>query len=360
MIWQRYFIWEMTKVFLLFLCCFYGLYILIDYASHTSPSSHHHTQVQWQNLAKYYLFVFSSRAEILIPFAIMIATIKTLTTANVHREIVALLAGGISLNKIWRPFLAFGLFFTCLLYTNEQFLLPKALKKLRHIESTTKHQKSKRYPELAVNHLLLEDETLLLYQTYDAENEQFFDLFWIPSVDHLFRIKYLSAETAIPTGYYVDELVRQPSGELLQTVSFQERVFPEIHFGKEILKSNLIDPDALSITDLWHRLTLSNPELNERESKIATAFYWKSVMPWLAILVIVAIAPFCVRFSRQTPLFLIYVCGIFGLVIFYFVMDASQVIAKRQVVDPLYAILFPFIAINAFFVIKLTGIRRKR
>jgi lipopolysaccharide export system permease protein len=79
-IWERYFFKEFIKVFLLFLFCFYGLYILIDYASHTSALPHHQIQLHLYEVARYYLFVFASRAEILLPLALLIAFVKTVST----------------------------------------------------------------------------------------------------------------------------------------------------------------------------------------------------------------------------------------------------------------------------------------
>src|SRR5436190_24088446 len=114
-IWERYFLKQMLKVFFLFLFCFYGLYVVVDYASHTSALPHHQTQVPGQELIRYYLFVFASRAEILIPFALLIAVIKTLITLNTHQELVALLASGVRLKTLMRPFILMGLVCTLFL-----------------------------------------------------------------------------------------------------------------------------------------------------------------------------------------------------------------------------------------------------
>jgi lipopolysaccharide export system permease protein len=84
--------------------------VLIDYASHTSALPHHQTQVKLKELARYYLFTFSSRAEILIPFALLIALIKTLCTLNTRNELIALMASGIKLQTLVRPFFYVGLF----------------------------------------------------------------------------------------------------------------------------------------------------------------------------------------------------------------------------------------------------------
>ncbi|MBA2369607.1 MAG: LptF/LptG family permease [Candidatus Protochlamydia sp.] len=348
-IWKRYFLFEFLKVFFLFLGCFYTLYILIDYASHTSASANHSTQIHWSEIGRYYLFIFASRAEILIPVALLIAFVKTVTTMNMRQEIVALMAGGIDLRKLMRPFLYIGLAATGLLFLNEQMVLPHALKKLRRIEDSNKQKKTRHTPEMNVKHVVLENETVLLFQSYDTVKEQFFDVFWIESIDSLYRMKFLSPYTPIPTGYFVDHLVRQPDGKLLQESEYKTLAFNQIRFNPEILQSTILDPEALSLTQLAAQLTPLPINLNEKESKIMTAFYWKLFMPWLCLFAILAPAPFCLIFSRHTPLFFIYVCSLFGLIAFYMMMDAAQVIAKRQVLSPLLAIALPFLGFYSIF-----------
>ncbi len=232
---------------------------------------------------------------------------------------------------------------------NEQLLVPTALKRLRRIEDKNKSQKMRNNLGMAVHHLILEDGSLLLYQAYDTAKEQFFDAYWIPSLDHVYRIKYLSPYTTIPTGYFVDHLARLPSGELTQTESFKELPLKDIRFNKEVLQSTLVDADAMSLIELWQQVPDPNEVYSEKESKTLTAFYWKLTLPWLCLLAIMAPIPFCVKYSRQLPVFLIYVCGIFGLLAFYLLIDAAQVVAKRQVIHPFWAICGPFFAVFGFF-----------
>lgn len=348
-IWERYFLKEVTKVFFFFLFCFYGLYVLIDYASHTSALPHHHSQIQVKELARYYLFIFASRAEILIPFALLIATIKTLCSLNHSHEWLAFMAGGFKAHILLRPFLLMAFACIALIYANEQFLLPSALKKLRYIEDATKHQASRNKLDLAVRHLILEDGSLFLFQSYDTVQERFFDVYWIESIDSIYRIKYLYPYSFSNKSRYVDHLQRDLNGELVLKESHEELSLPQIHFNKKLLQSTLFDPDALSITELWSQLPTTFKELSEKESKVLTAFYWKLFIPWLCLLAVIAPAPFCLTFSRQLPIFFIYVCGIFGLIAFYLFMDASQVIAKRQVLSPLWALTSPFIILFSAF-----------
>lgn len=356
-IWERYFLRQFCALFFLFLFCFYGLYVLIDYASRTSALSSHHVQIPLYETVRYYLFVFASRAEILLPLALLIAFVKTVCTLNSNQELVALMAGGVNLKLLMRPFIIFGFICMALMYANEQFLLPGALKKLRYLENATKHQRHRHSAELSVNHLLLEDSSLFLFQRYDKATNTFYDSYWISSINDIYRIKFLAPKTDVPTGKFVDHFSRLPDGELSYQASYEEFQFPALKFKREILQSSIADPDVLSLSNLFAEASSISINLNEKESRILTAFYWKTAMPWLCILAILAPAPFCVKFSRKKHIFLIYICTLFGLIMFYMLMDAAQVVAKRQVMPPFWAICAPFLVAFALFGWRFVKIR---
>lgn len=338
MIWQRYFLKEFSKIFLLFLFCFYGLYMIIDYASHTSGLSQHHLQIRWQDLGLYYFYVLVSQAEILIPLALLIAFLKTLCTLNSRNELVALMAGGIKLKTLLRPFLLVAFFGTALLYLNEEFMLPKALRSLQHVEDTSKDVQSQKNLPASVKSVVLEDGTTILYHSYNSATEQFFDVYWIRSIDDIYRIKYLSPYTEIPRGHYVDHLLRQPSGQIARVEAFDSRDFPEMHFNSDSLHDAFASPEFFSLYELWQQMPSSSSAYSEKDSQILAAFYWKIGVPWLCLFAFLAPAPFCIQFSRQQPLFLIYVCSIFGLMAFYLVVGAAYILAKRQIVEPVIAL----------------------
>jgi len=242
-----------------------------------------------------------------------------------------------------------GAFGTLLMYANEQYLLPEALRKLRQIEQASKHQRGRSRSMLHAQHLVLGDASLLVFQYYDPLKEQFFDVYWIQSMDSIYRMKYLSPTATPPMGYFVDHLVRDQSGELLQKTDHRECHFPQMVFSPNLLESTIIDPETLSISELMTQVLDVSPSPNEKESKILTSFYWKLNLPWLCLLSIMAPAPFCVRFSRQPPVFLIYMCSLFGFIAFYMFMNAAQIAAKRQVFHPFWGVYLPFLTLFSYF-----------
>lgn len=342
LLWQRYFLKSFFATFCFFLICFYGLYVLIDYATHTSSISSHHVQIALKDTFGYYFYLFAARAEILLPIAILIAFVKRITTLNSQQELAALMASGVSLKALLRPFLLFSCIIASLLLMNGEWVLPKALKRVRQLELSTKQQKKNLQTGEAVHHLLMEDGSLLLYQSYDPFEERFFDLFWIPSTDELYRIKYLYPLKEEPVGFYIDHIVRNTEGLLVQIEEMKESSFPRMRFNKQVLQSHLADPEFLPLSELAQkRIAVSFP-LDEKEIRMATAFYWKLLTPFFCILAVLGPASFCVRFSRQMPVFFIFVASLFGLIAFYMFMDAMQVLSVRQILSPEVALFGPF------------------
>jgi len=348
-IWERYFLTQFFRMLFFFLFCLYGLFVLIDYASHAGTFSLHKGHLHWQDIVRYYLYVFVSRAEILLPIALLIAFIHTVCSLNTHSELAAFMAGGFSLKTLMRPFVLVGILAVTLMYANEQFLLPDALRKLRRIEDMAKHQKHRYSSEQGVSHLILDDKSLLLFQNYDSSLERFFDVYWIESTDSIYRMKYLSPLLSGPIGYFVDHFVRGENGTLTQEKAYKELLLPEIKFNQDLMQSTIFDPDILPLTELAEQAAEIPKGWNEKESKLLTAYYWKLAMPWLCLLAIIAPAPYCVRFSRNLPIFLIYAFSLFGLIAFYTFLDGAQVVAKRQVASPFLAVCSPFIAALSYF-----------
>lgn len=343
-IWERYFVKQFVKVLLLFLFGFYALYILLDYSSHSSSSHHHHTDLRLWELFTHYLSEFSIRLEILLPFAVLIATIKTLCTLNVNNELVAMMASGVRLQRLLSPFLLIAFFLTALLYINTQFFVPRATQTVKYMHERKRMEKNKKMENNSVQHLVLEDETTLLFQSYDSVENRFFDVYWIRTIDDIYRIKYLypGKKGEKPLGRYVDHLARDEQHALTLKDSADKVAFDEMVFNRKRLMETLTTPEELSLKQLYLKMPDWGRCESEKQCRLATVFYHKLAMPWLCLLAFIGPAPFCVLFSRTHHVFFIYAAATFGLVAIYLAMQAASVLGERQVVDPAFAIGIPF------------------
>lgn len=338
-LWERYFLRELAKVFFLFIFGFYFLYMLIDYTSRTGSLLG--STVTLSELALYYALTFLKRIDLLVPFGLMVGTIRALISFNIHHELVALLAGGIPLKRLLRPFLIAGFGCAALLYLNFQVLAPMAWSKIQQMEDRHSSVEGSRASR-SIQDVTLNDGSFLLCQSYDSSRHFFFDTYWIRSVDEVWRIKYLHLGGETPIGNYVDHLARNAEGEFQLVDSFEERELTEMQFDEENLEAALLSPEELSLTQMWQRRPTHSREYNDKEASLLARFYARLAMPMLCILAVMAPAGFCVQFSRQVPVLMIYILSVIGIVTFYLIMDATLVIARAQVLPPLLAIFSPY------------------
>lgn len=349
-IWERYFLWQFLRVLFLFLFGFYALYILLDYSSHSSSAHHHHTDLKLWELFNHYLSEFSIRLDILLPFAILIATVKTLCALNVNNELVAMMASGVRLRRLLLPFLLVVLLLTGLLYINTQFFVPRAMQTVKFMHERKRVEKNKKLDNNPVQHLILEDESTLIFQSYDNVKNRFFDAYWIRSINDIYRIKFLypGKKGEIPQGHHVDHLKREGDIIVLQS-SANEVAFDEMVFNRKRLMETLTMPEELSLKQLYFKMPEGGICHSEKQCRLATTFYHKLAMPWLCLLAFIGPAPLCIRFSRTHHVFFIYAASTFALVAIYLAIQAATVLGERQVIEPTLAVGVPF----ALFLIPL-------
>lgn len=354
-IWQRYFLKSLLKTFFLFLIIFYGIYVLIDYASHTGGSNYHHSRFSTLELVCHYACEFVLRAEILVPFGLLIACVKTLCQLNVQNELVALLAAGYSKRRLLQPFLGFAFLITAILYLNNELVIPLANNRIQSLNEKFSREKPLNEHKALIHHIVLEDGSTLLFKRYLKSLGRFEETLWIRSIDEVWRIGKLSTLKKIPQGEWIEILQRNSDQEMVVKEAVQSQAIKEMRFNKKRLMETITPPDELSLTELWQKLPKEG--LSEKQVRVLTAFYRKIAMPWLAFLALLGIAPFCMQFTRQLPVFLIYATSIFGLVAIYLTMNAATVLGERQIVQPAIAIFAPFTFFATVFILRFFRIK---
>ena len=194
-----------------------------------------------------------------------------------------------------------------------------------------------------VQQITLEDNSLLIYEKYDEETKKFYDIFWVRSIDDIYRMKTLSPYTPTPIGNNVEHLQRNNEGHLILKEKKTEMALNDLHLKQEKLLDTLKQPETLSLSTLYHKIQGKGQSLNQKEALILTTFYYKLVLPFLPLIVVMATTPFCIQFNRSQPIFLIYLFSIFGLVLFYLIMDAALVLGEKQTLSAAVAIFTPFL-----------------
>ena len=337
-LWQRYFLKEILKVFSLFLFSFFFLYSLIDYSMHLQEILKNET-LSLKGLFLYYGMLFSKRCDLLLPLSLLIASVKVLTSLNKRNELLALQTAGIPLHVLTRPFFFVSLLCVSLSYLNFELIAPKSLTYIDRFEKKhLKNSPSKENVKGVVNTLPLIDGGRVIYQSYDPETKELFDLFWIKSSDHVIHMKTLSIGQTPPEGTFLDELERNPEGKMEKVASFPSLELPDLHIDFSLEHQKNLSMENQSISELGMILLNQRGAFTETLSAAATHLYFKLVMPWLPVLVLIGVIPYCVPSSRSLSTFLIFALTIFGYIAFFTIMDGCIILGEMQVISPFWAI----------------------
>lgn len=347
MIWKRYILKEIIKVFTLVLFGFFFLYCVFDYSLHMQDFLKD-KKIQLLDFFIYYGHLFIKRAELLVPLAMLIATIKVLSSFNSHRELLALQVAGLSFKKLLRPFFLLGAVCTLYSFVSVEFFLPTSLAYLDNFHNSHfKHseQRHKIYnlkTKDKLHTIPLKDRSKVVYQYFDSAQDAYFDVIWIRSPGDLWRIKYLKIGDHSPQGKYVDHFVRDSQGFFEKAQSYIFYEFSDLKWDRETVFSPLVPYENLKTSDLIKTASLKTTTSYEK-SEVMTNFFYKCAMPLLPLLVILGAAPFCVRYSRTQMAFFTYATGIFGFITFYLIMNAAVILGENHVFSPFVAIFTPFI-----------------
>lgn len=342
-IWERYFILEALKVFLFVLICFFALYMLLDYSSRVYAISHLRGDIS--ALSFYYSMVFIQRMDILFPLAFLIAIIRTLCNLNVRNELVALLASGIAMKRLIRPFILLGFFLSFIIYITEETVLPYAIRSINSLEESS--MPAAILPSTPLNSILLNDGSSLVYHKFISGKGFLTDVWLIKSVDDIFHMEKLFPYSGIPYGVDVDHYTRDGNESMHLQESIDQLSFPQVYFDAVKLREDLTDPAELSLSRLWSKASLSFGSLSMREAKISSTLYRQIAVPWLCLLAVLGTAPSCLRFTRKLPVFLIFMGGIFGMIGIYLILNASVILGTYQIVPPHLAIWPPIAILTA-------------
>lgn len=344
-LWQRHFALETVKMLLLVLGCFYLLYAVIDYSLHTKALNA--TSVSFSEISSYYFYQFSKRAAILVPFSLLIACVKVLSTLNLHNECVALLAGGLPLKRMINPLLAVALGCVLLLYANYQWAYPVAFEKTVQFEE--RFIKQVKHRDDGIHVVRLKDGSNLVYGSYDTASRSFIDAFWLRTPGDIYHMRRLHPDGPQPWAESVDHLVRRQGGQLERSETFDRHVLSNMQFDEEDLFSALVPAEQLSLSDLWRRLPSSERPLNDREIQVTSQLNAKLAFPLSCLLIVIAPASWCLRFSRHLRIFFIYCGAITAFLLFFTSMDAAMILSENHVLPPLVILWAPLTISSMIF-----------
>jgi lipopolysaccharide export system permease protein len=342
-IWQRYIFSEILKFLSFFLILLYFVYIIIDLSLHSMHLSHY----SYIDILIYYLHHFIKRIDIFLPISLVLCVIKVIGSLNVNNELVALHTSGISRQKLIYPFFCIAAIFTLTTLISFEFFSTTSLNFIENFNNVYAKNKDKPTP---LNIISLTDGTKLVYSRKDVATGNLLDAFWVISSNEVWHIKSLDINNEHASGDFAEHFILNKDNELIKDLSYKKHDF--ITMGKEIIEEKVVSYEHLSISSLIKKYLFHPHLLTKEKSTILSHLHYKTAISLTPFLIVFALSPYCVRFSKNLSLFFISMVGLFGLISYYTLMDAMIILSENQVIPPLIAIWAPLVLLLSFFSIK--------
>jgi lipopolysaccharide export system permease protein len=344
MIWQRHFFLQTLKAMFFTFVALALLYVFIDYASHTKLFHGSHSAGSAWLYYSFSLFIILPK---LLPFCFLIASLAVLWGASSRHELLALYSAAASKRSILKPFIALGILCALLLYANDEFIRPKAVQYTSRIEE--QHAKKRRQTKYirGVELLPLSDGSAALFRDYDKKNGYLKYVLWIRSIDDIWGIEQfpLTGGDVDSKAQGVFHFTRNLSGVLTLDPKQVQVQAPAASWDDPNVWVALTDPQDLSLSNLFHRLP--KEASGDKEVLIASAFFYKIVAPWIALLAFLVAAPYCFSIQRGAAVFSFFSLAIFGLVAFFLILDAFSQMAALHILTPFAAMAIPIGCLGA-------------
>ncbi|MCF7852709.1 MAG: LptF/LptG family permease [Simkaniaceae bacterium] len=338
-------------LFLLYLC-----YILFDYSIHMSEMGHH-ASLKFQDVVLYYFYNFIKRLDLLLPLSLLISTIHVLTSLNANHELLALLISGQNIKQIVKPIMISGLLSSLFMLAIVEFVLPNAQAYIDHFQSqylsTPTNQTDRQ-----IQSITFDNNSKLLFSYRNLEQNAMEDVFFIQNDKSIWHFKNLKEEEGVIKGYFVDFFYKDSHQRLVKGPSYDEMIVPFLSPPLIVATDQEKEPfENLSISELLSKIIYPFDRFHRDYYEISTQLYSKLAMPWLSLLVVIAVIPFCITFSRSSKIFLIYTMALICFVCLFTIIDACVILGQNNVVPPPIAAFGPFALIAMGFGIRFWRMR---
>jgi lipopolysaccharide export system permease protein len=339
-LWQRYFFRKVSLTFFFILFCLFAVYVLVDLSVNGVRFFAHGTSIGWDVLV-YYCLQFSMQLDLFLPLGLLLTTIKTLFDLNSHLEIVALQTAGLSRKQLLLPFFFFAGFLSLAGYANHEWIAPSAVKDVNAFKRS-KAKKLRR--EKTVQSIPLDDGSELVYQTYDANTNEFFDVFWIRSANDIWSMKSLSFKEC-PTGLFTNHITRNHLGLLEKTESFAKHAFGDMPTSPVGIPGEIAPFEGRSLSALFRESRLPTAE----QPSVQTHLHRKLALPLLPLLAVFACSPFAMTFSRHRKVIGLVSGSLFGFAIFMTLYDSLLLLGENRMTSPIASMWLPILTAFTLF-----------
>ena len=126
-------------------------------------------------------------------------------------------------------------------------------------------------------------------------------------------MKTLQIRSPHPVGTFVDHMKRNEKGQIEKVSSFSRHSFESLYLNFDLQDYFEQSMENRSMTQLATMALNKTRLFHENRWLVHTYLYFKLFMPWLPVLVLIGLIPFCVVSSRNDPTFIIFSLTVFWI-----------------------------------------------
>lgn len=330
-LWYKYLLKKIVKNFGFFLFSLFFIYVVVDLSAH---GVRFFSKSSFWGICLFYLNAFSSLLDLFFTLSFILAVLRILFDLNQHKELLAFQMGGLSKKRLLHPFFIFAFFLSFLCYCNAEWVAPSSLRASTRFKKTHKKEAFKdKIPSLFT--AALEDESELVYQTFEKAEKTLFDVYWICDFQDVWHMQSLHVDSL--EAIYADHFVRDKEGALRRLESFESKTFSNLPLQKGTCFQTFIPYESRSISTLLVE-ALKFPA----DSRILFShLYYKLAAPLIFFLILIGVAPIAMQSKRVVPTFLIAAFSIFIVIGLKIILDGMLILGENLVLPSFFAIFSP-------------------
>jgi lipopolysaccharide export system permease protein len=290
------------------------------------------------NVIEYCIAMTPEFLVTILPIALLLALLYTLTNHARHNEITAMRAAGVSLWRLCVPYLIVGLAASATLFLLNEFCVPHGKDWANHImaryvQKSDDPLSQNNFSDLPFNNK--RNHRSWMIGEYRAKTVEMLD----PQVNWTLpdgSACQLNADRAVRTNgvwtfFNVREFVQAagPNSASLPSLRTNVLAMPEFDETPKQIATEITIIDyqnlrnkskvVVPLTDIWSYLKF-HPDLSRADSsKLLTEFYSRLAAPWTCLVVVLIAIPFGTPSGRRNPFF--GVAGSIFICFSYFVIE---------------------------------------
>ncbi|CAM2956998.1 LptF/LptG family permease [Rariglobus hedericola] len=326
---------------------------------------------QFNDLAIYYMIKLPSYLSVVLPLALLVSLLYTLGLMHRNHEITALRAAGVGIFKITRSIWLAGVVLCGVTWYINATVIPWSVEESRVIRSNLAFRNQAQ--SLSVDRVGVKpsvafdnrhDGRMWFFNRYSQFTHRGYGVTVVElDVHRREKSRLLASEAWLDAkrGGWVfrdgrEITINPDGGEVEATTQFGEKVRKDFHEDPALMLIFDARPQDLSFTELRAIIEYfsldDNPKLTAYQVR-----YYNVLAETLGPLIIIALAiPFAVSGVRVNPV--VGVSKSLGLFVVYFILlKTCGTLGGREVIPPLWAALFPSLAMLGAGLVFLVRVR---